>query len=120
MGGLSLPAYMHFTSPIRRYADVLVHRRLAHIIGHESHESAVGSTTAAGASDHDNFLERLKEAVVNCNKKKRDAQDAQIDGVQVALTDHVRRNGGLDVEDAVITRMVVPEKGEPGGAPPAE
>lgn len=38
---LSLPAYMHFTSPIRRYADVLVHRRLAHIIALRS--SAPGS-----------------------------------------------------------------------------
>ncbi len=30
--GLHYPAYAHFTSPIRRYADLLVHRGLRHVI----------------------------------------------------------------------------------------
>jgi ribonuclease R len=65
--GLGSPAYCHFTSPIRRYPDLLVHRGLLSAIGEP--ERPPGGREASEAAIH--CSEREREAAV----AERDADD---------------------------------------------
>ncbi len=65
--GLSFPAYTHFTSPIRRYPDLMVHRALKHLI-------ADGKPDDFEYSPHD--LASLGE---HCSMTERRADDATRD-----------------------------------------
>lgn len=60
--GIASSCYCHFTSPIRRYADVLVHRSLKHALGH-------GPTPLA---EH-----RLLAVCEQCNGREKAAQEAE-------------------------------------------
>jgi ribonuclease R len=62
--GLALDAYAHFTSPIRRYPDLLVHRAIRHIV----------RGGKPGKYDYDNAsMERLGAI---CSEHERRAEDA--------------------------------------------
>ena len=66
--GLGSPAYCHFTSPIRRYPDLVVHRGLL---------SAIGAGEEAPRAD------RLAELGAHCSERERDATRLERDADSV-------------------------------------
>ncbi|NOR66512.1 MAG: ribonuclease R [Woeseiaceae bacterium] len=90
--GLSLDAYAHFTSPIRRYPDLLVHRAIRHIVrggkaGSHGYDGGSMERLGAISSAHERRAEdatREVEAWLKCQfmaDKIGDDFDGRITGV---------------------------------------
>ncbi len=63
--GLALKAYTHFTSPIRRYPDLLVHRAIKHLIdGGRGEAAGLRGAQLAGLGVSCSELERQAEAAM--------------------------------------------------------
>ncbi|MGH8120154.1 MAG: ribonuclease R [Gammaproteobacteria bacterium] len=68
--GLGFPAYTHFTSPIRRYPDLLVHRALRHLL---QKKTAADFAYSAG---------QMQEFGAHCSMTERRADEATREVVQ--------------------------------------
>jgi ribonuclease R len=109
--GLAKSNYLHFTSPIRRYADLVVHRALAEHNGKS--RSRLGISEIASIAEHISTTERVAadaeiEAVrikkLEFFQRQLDERNPQV--FRAAVVDV--RNYGLVVElpDALITGLV--------------
>ena len=89
--GLASEAYCHFTSPIRRYPDLLVHRLLRAQLSGTLAEEPVASMVGE--------LEWLTE---HCSTMEREADAAESDSVRIKLTELMGEHVGEEF-DGIVT-----------------
>ncbi len=90
--GLASPAYLHFTSPIRRYPDLVAHRALLFHLGESGSE--LGDAELATAAD-------------DCSTREREFSRLELTGDDVALCFLLERKLEAEGWDQVFTGEIV-------------
>ncbi len=74
--GLALASYAHFTSPIRRYPDLLLHRAIKYLLAKEQGD-VKGLTTPTGGYHYD--MQQMLQLGQHCSMTERRADEATRD-----------------------------------------
>mmetsp|Transcript_6913 Transcript_6913/g.14277 ORF Transcript_6913/g.14277 Transcript_6913/m.14277 type:complete len:760 (+) Transcript_6913:1453-3732(+) len=82
---LNFEKYTHFTSPIRRYPDIIVHRQLQEAIDRFGNDGIVIHEQVRNGQTHDEFCDQLSKWCTHFNERKKASTYAQSDSTQLFL-----------------------------------
>jgi ribonuclease R len=98
--GLAKANYLHFTSPIRRYADLVVHRALRR----DAAPQRAAAATAARRPYHSDMAE-IASIAEHISVTERTAADAEVDAIQMKKLEFFQRQ--LDARNPQIFRATI-------------
>lgn len=99
--GLALQAYAHFTSPIRRYPDLALHRAIKYLLGQQNGD-VDGRATPTGGWHFE--LEEMLQLGQQCSLSERRADEATRDVADWLKCDFMRDHVG-EVFSGIITSV---------------
>ena len=99
--GLALEQYAHFTSPIRRYPDLILHRVIRHLLAKEKGDDKEKWTRDGG---YNYQLEELDVLAESCSEFERRADEATRDVSDWLKCEYMQDHVG-DVFDGVIASV---------------
>ncbi len=91
--GLALPAYTHFTSPIRRYPDLLVHRAIRHVL------------RGGKAADFRYGVSNMEALGEQCSMTERRADEAVWDTIEWLKCEYMEDRVG-EVFEGIVSSVV--------------
>ncbi len=99
--GLAYPAYCHFTSPIRRYPDLFVHRQIRAILRGQWTEKKIAE------ADTEEFQESLARLGDHASTTERRADDATRDAVRWLKCQYIQKHIGEEFNGIIsgVTRF---------------
>ena len=75
--GLALEEYSHFTSPIRRYPDLILHRAIKYLVAHQANNQLKAKWTETGGYNYQH--DEVSQLGEHCSMTERRADDATRD-----------------------------------------
>jgi ribonuclease R len=101
---LNFPRYLHFTSPIRRYPDLIAHRALDSLFTPGQAALPIHGKKMGGSPAYHQQMAKLRTLAAHCSRKERDAAAAESEVVKFRQMEFLRRNA-RESHIGIITRV---------------